>query len=124
MDTSPKGMGSSGYASAGHGFGTTAPLVWAWVCVLVVPLFFFFSFAAAQGIYAVVGHDPSTGDVPPLWANLAAALPALAIALVPCVAGVVFGRRATRAGHRAGLIPEALAVLLGFGMAVLVFVNL
>ena len=124
MDTSSKGIGSSSYASAGQSINTTTPLIWAWVCVVLVPVFFFFSFIAAQGIYVLIGHDPSTGDVPPLWANLAAGIPGLAIVLLPCVAGVVFGRRATRAGHRAGLVPLVLAVLLGIGMTVLVIVNL
>ena len=117
MNASPSGIGSSGY-------GTTTPLIWSWACVVLVPLFFFFSFIAAQGIYVLVGHDPSTGDVPPLWANLAAGIPGLAIVLLPSVAGVVFGRRSMRAGHRAGLVPLVLAVLLGLGATVLVVVNL
>ncbi len=124
MDTSPRGIDSSGYASARRGFGTTTPLIWSWVCLVLVPLFFFFSFIAAQGLYVLVGHDPSTGDVPPLWANLVAGIPALAIALTPCVAGVVFGRRAIRAGHRAAFVPLVLAVLLGLGMTLLVVLNL
>lgn len=124
MDASPSGIGSSGYASGRRGFGTTTPLIWSWVFVVLVPLFFFFSFIAAQGLYVLVGHDPSTGDVPPLWANLVAGVPGLAIVLAPCVAGVVFGRRAIRAGHRAGIAPLVLAVLLGLGMTVLVIVNL
>jgi hypothetical protein len=124
MDASPRGIGSSGYASAPRGFGTTTPLIWSWACVVLVPVFFFLSFIAAQGIYVLVGHDPSTGDVPPLWANLAAGVPGLAIALLPCVAGALLARRALRAGHRAGLVPLVLAVLLGVGMTVLVLVNL
>ncbi|OJV80220.1 MAG: hypothetical protein BGO37_02210 [Cellulomonas sp. 73-92] len=117
MDASPRSIGSSGY-------GTTTPLIWSWACVVLVPVFFFFSFIAAQGIYVLVGHDPSTGDVTPLWANLAAGIPGLAIALLPCIAGVVFARRALRAGHRSGIVPLALAALLGVGMTVLVIVNL
>ena len=60
------------------------------------------AFAAAQGVYAVTGHDPSTGASPPLWADLAAGIPSLAILLTPCVAGVVHGRRAMRPASAPG----------------------
>lgn len=66
----------------------------AWISVALVPVFLFLSFLVQTGIYALTGHDPGTGDVPPLWASLAAGLPGLAILLVPCIAGVVHGRRA------------------------------
>ena len=79
--------------------------------VALVPVFFFLAFAAAQGIYAVTGHDPSTGASPPLWADLAAGIPFLAILLTPCVAGVVLGRRAVRAGVRAGCVAVVLTAV-------------
>jgi len=96
----------------------------AWISIALVPVFFFLSFLVQTGIYVLTGHDPSTGDVPPLWANLAAGLPGLAILLVPCVAGVVYGLRAARAGVRSGLVPAVLAALLGVGALVLTVVNL
>jgi hypothetical protein len=92
----------------------------AWISIALVPVFFMVSFAAAQGIYAWTGYDPSAGAIPPLWADLAAGLPALAILLVPCVAGVFYGVRAIRAGVRAGLVPAVLAALLGVGAGLLV----
>ena len=92
--------------------------------VVLIPVFLLLSFAATTGIYALTGHDPSTGDVPPLWANLAAGLPGLAILLVPCVAGVVYGWRAVRSGVRAGLVPAVLAALMGAGAVVLTVANL
>lgn len=95
----------------------------AWASVLLVPVFFFVAFAAAQGIYALTGYDPSTGATPPLWADLAAGLPSLAILLVPCIAGVFYGRRAAQAGIRAGLVPAAIAALLGLGAVLLVVLN-
>ncbi|WP_345205123.1 hypothetical protein [Fodinibacter luteus] len=86
-------------------------------------MFFVVSFVAQTVIYALTGYDPSSGTVP-LWANLAAGLPGLAIVLVPCVAGVVYGWRAVRAGVRAGLVPAVLAALLGVGAVVLTAANL
>ena len=113
---------SSDNASArGQGPQTQTPLVRAWISLALIPVFFFVSFAVAQGIYALTGYDPSAGATPPLWADLAAGLPALAILLVPCVAGVVYGLRAARSGVRAGLVPAVLATLLGVGAALLVF---
>ncbi|GAA4405526.1 hypothetical protein GCM10023168_19310 [Fodinibacter luteus] len=99
------------------------PLARAWTSVASIPLFFVVSFVAQTVIYALTGYDPSSGTVP-LWANLAAGLPGLAIVLVPCVAGVVYGWRAVRAGVRAGLVPAVLAALLGVGAVVLTAANL
>ena len=100
------------------------PLTSAWLSVALAPVCFFLAFAAGQGVYAVTGHDPSTGASPPLWADLAAGIPSLAILLTPCVAGVVHGRRAMRAGVRAGLVPAVLAALIGVAAVVLTVVNL
>ena len=111
---------SSGGASIGQGVGRQSQLARAWIWIGLVPVFFFAAFAAAQGIYALTGYDPSAGATPPLWADLAAGLPFLAIVLIPCVRAFVYGRRAARAGVRAGLAPAAVAVLLGVGAVLLV----
>jgi len=112
---------SSSNAADGQGPRARSPLARAWISLALVPAFFIAAFAVAQVIYAQTGYDPSAGANPPLWADLAAGLPALAILLTPCVAGVVYGVRATRAGVRAGLVPAVLAALLGVGAALLVF---
>lgn len=96
------------------------PLARAWISVAVIPVFFFAAFAVAQGIYALTGHDPSTGATPPLWADLAAGIPALAVVLIPCVAAVVYGLRAARAHVRAGLVPAVVAALAAVGAVLLV----
>ena len=114
---------SSSGTSVGEGPRTTSPLAKAWISIALVPVFFF-TFAAAQGIYALTGFDPSAAATPPLWADLAAGLPALAILLIPCVSGVVYGRRAARASVRAGLLPATIAALLGVGAVLLVFLNM
>lgn len=97
-----------------------SPLYRAWISIALVPVFFLGAFAVAYGIYAVTGHDPSTGATPPRWVDVAAGLGALAVLLVPCVAGVLFGRQAARAGAPAGRVPEVLAALLALGSVALV----
>ena len=124
MATTTNSTSSTNHAPEGQGPWTRTALGRAWASVALIPVFFFLSFAVQTVIYALTGHDPSTGDVPPLWANLAAGLPGLAILLVPCVAGVVYGWRAARAGVRAGLVPAVLSALLGVGAVVLTVVNL
>jgi hypothetical protein len=111
------------HPSAGLGPRPQPPLVRSWISLALVPVFFAISFVAQEGIYALTGYDPSTGDAP-LWADLVAGLPGLAILLIPCVSAVVYGRRATREGVRTGLVPEVLGVLLGVGAVVLTVVNL
>ena len=69
--------------SAGPGPRDRAPLTRAWISVALVPVFFFVAFAAAQGIYALTGYDPSAGATPPLWADLVAGIPALLILFLP-----------------------------------------
>lgn len=114
---------SSSHASIGQGPRSQTPLARAWISIALVPVFFFASFAASQGIYTLTGYDPSAGATPPLWADLAAGLPGLAILLIPCIGGVVYGRRAARAGVHAGLVPAAIAALLGVGAVVMVVLN-
>jgi hypothetical protein len=83
-------------------------------------VFFFVAFAAAQGIYALTGYDPSAGATPPLWADLVAGIPALLIRFLPCAGAVVYGLRAWREGARAGLVPVVLGALVAVGGVLLV----
>lgn len=98
-------------------------LVRAWVSVALVPIFFLVAFAAAAGVYALTGYDPSAGATPPFWADLAAGLVSLAILLGICAVGVLHGLRAARHGRRAGLVPAGIAALLGIGSVALVVLN-
>lgn len=106
--------------STGEGPRSSTPLARAWVSVALVPVFFLVAFAAAQGIYALTGYDPSAGATPPLWADVAAGLPALLILLLPCAAAVAYGLRAYREGARSGLVPVVLAALVAAGGVLLV----
>jgi hypothetical protein len=100
-----------------------ASLIRAWVSVALVPVFFLVAFAAAAGVYALTGYDPSAGATPPFWADLAAGLVSLAILLSVCAVGVVHGLRAARGGRSAGLVPAVIAALLGLGSVLLVVLN-
>ncbi len=125
MATTTSSTSSTGSAPVDQGPPTRKALGRAWTSIALIPIFFMVSFAAQTGIYVLIGHDPSTGEVPPLWATLAAGIPGLGILLVPCIAGVVYGRRAAvREGVRAGLVPAVLAALVGVGAVVLTVVNL
>ena len=123
MVNTPDSTHSTNHASVGQGPRTQTPLAGAWVCVALIPVFFFVSFGVQEVIYALTGYDSSPGTAP-LWVNLAAGLPGLAILLIPCIACVVYGRRATRTCVRAGLVPEVLAALVGVTAVVLTAVNL
>lgn len=122
MATTTGSTGSTDKTPTGQTGRAATPLGRAWTWVALVPVFFIVSFAVQTGIYALTGYDPSTGDVP-LWADLTAAIPGLAIVLVPCVVGVVYGVRAVRSGVRAGMVPLVVAALLGVGVTVLTAVN-
>jgi hypothetical protein len=106
--------------STGGGPRDQTPLARAWISIALVPVFFFVAFAAAQGIYALTGYDPSAGATPPLWADLAAGIPALLILFLPCAGAVVYGLRASREGARAGLVPVVLGALVAVGGVLLV----
>ena len=98
-------------------------LIRAWVSIALVPVFFLVAFAAASGVYALTGYDPSAGATPPFWADLAAGLVSSAILVGICIVGVVHGLRAARHGRRAGLVPAGIAALLGIGSVLLVVLN-
>lgn len=109
-----------------HHAGTSSrgdPLARAWTGLALIPVFFFVGFAIAQVLYAVFGYEPENDDAP-LWVDLVASLAAVAVTLVPCVGAVVYGRRASEAGHRGARVPMAIGALAGVALVVLTAVNL
>lgn len=94
----------------------------AWVAVVLIPVFFFIAFALGYVLYDVFGYAPENNDAP-LVLDISAAIVALAVSLVPCVAAVVFGRRTARGGDRRGLAPLALGALAGLGLTILTIVT-
>jgi len=90
----------------------------AWAGVALVPVFFFIAFAVGQGIYAAMGYKPENADTPG-WAVLVASVLIVAISLIPCIAAVHYGMRASNWGDRRGLFPAAVGAVVGVGLLVL-----
>lgn len=108
-----------------HAAATTAgggPFTRAWIAVALVPVAFILALAVGEGLYSLMGYP--TGNTLPLWVDLVASAAALGIFLVPCVAAVLFGRRATGAGERRGWVPLAVGACAGLGMTILTVVTL
>lgn len=94
----------------------------AWVGVALVPVFFFVAFAVGEGVYALMGYKPENADAP-VWAVVVASALVVVVVLIPCVAAVYFGRRATKAGDRRGMYPAVIGAVAGFGWVVLTIVS-
>ncbi len=78
----------------------------AWVAVAVIPVAFVLAMAVGEGLQSLSGH--ADGDVPTGTALLIG-LPVTAVAMIPALLAVLFGRRASREGHRSG----RYAVIIG-----------
>jgi hypothetical protein len=87
-----------------------------------VPLFFFIAFAVGEGIYALMGYQPEDADAP-VWAVVVASALVLLVVLIPCVAGVYFGRRAIKGGDRRGLFPAVIGAVAAVGWVALTIVS-
>jgi hypothetical protein len=100
--------------TSSHGEST----VRAWVGVALIPVFFVLGFVVGEVLYSVLGYKPENDDAP-LWADLVASLPALAVTLVPCLVAVIYGWRASKAGSRSALVPMIIGALTGTALMVL-----
>lgn len=105
-----------------HRLAGTSPndnlLTRAWAGVALIPVFFFVGFAVGQVLYAILGYKPENDDAP-LWVDLVASLAALTVTLVPCIAAVVYGRRASDAGRRSARGPMTIGALAGAALVIL-----
>lgn len=94
-----------------------------WVSFAVLPLFLVLAMVVGEVLYALLGYQPENADAP-LWAELVASLPALAVMLVPSVAAGYYGLRAFRVGDRRAVVPAVLAGLVGLWFTVPTVVGL
>jgi hypothetical protein len=94
----------------------------AWLAVGLVPIAAFASFALGYLLFDLLGYEAGAGTEP-LWADLVGAVVTLLVCLPPCVAAVVYGRRARRVGERGGLLPLTIGALAGVGLTTLVVVT-
>lgn len=109
-----------------HPAGTSSKvnlLARAWTGLALIPVFFLVGFALGEVLYAVLGYKPENDDAP-LWADLVASLAALAVTLVPCIGAVVYGRRASEAGHHGARVPMAIGALAGAALVILTALNI
>ncbi len=97
-------------------------LGWAWAAVALIPVFFFIAIGVGEGVISLLGY--TAGEVNnPIWATLVSDLAAIAVVLLPCLAAVIFGRRAYKAGNRRGLLPAVLGMVAGLGWLILTIVS-
>jgi hypothetical protein len=94
----------------------------AWIAVALIPVFFLVSFALSYVLYDVFGYAPENNDAP-LWVDLVVAIIGVAIFLVPCIAAMIYGRRAARGGDRRGLVALGLGAVAGAALIVLTVVT-
>jgi hypothetical protein len=99
-------------------------LLSAWVFVILVPAAVLPAVLVGEAITALLGYGLTHEQPMPLAAELAVGLPALAVAVLPGLAATVFGLRARRAGHRAGILPAAIGALSVLYWVVLTVVGL
>src|SRR6476661_176152 len=83
----------------------------AWIAVASIPVAFVVAFAVGEGLYALLGYKPEDATEP-LWVMLVAAVPAIVLFLVPCVAAVWYGNRARAQGRHAALLPMVIGAVL------------
>ena len=65
----------------------------------------------------------SSGGDEPLWVDLVVAIIAMTVLLVPCVAAVLYGRRARLAGVRGAAVPIVIGAVVGAAGIVLTIVT-
>jgi hypothetical protein len=105
---------------------TSPAAVWlgrAWIAVALIPAFFILAFAVGQVLYSLMGYLPENAGIP-LWVDLAATIPTMAVFLVPCAAAVLYGRRVNSVGDRRGLAPLGIGALAGLGLLILSIVTI
>ncbi|GAA4729541.1 hypothetical protein GCM10025782_30640 [Pedococcus ginsenosidimutans] len=97
-------------------------LTMAWVAVASIPVAFVVAFAVGEGLYALLGYKPEDATEP-LWVMLVAAVPAIVLFLVPCVAAVWYGNRARAQGRHVALLPMVIGAVLGAWMVIINIVS-
>lgn len=94
----------------------------AWGAVVSVPLFFLLAFAVGEALYAVMGYKPENADAP-IWVVVVADVATLTVAVLPCAAAMVLGRRAQNEGDRRGRLPLVLGAIAGVALVILTVVS-
>jgi hypothetical protein len=83
----------------------------AWTAVVLIPVFAILSYAPGEVTLSAFGY--SSGGDEPFWVSLVVSVVAMSILLVPCVAAVLYGRRARRTGVRGAAVPIVIGAVVG-----------
>jgi hypothetical protein len=87
-------------------------LVRAWISVALLPLSVVLAVLVGEGLVALLGYPPGSGDVVPRPLGIAVGLPMVGLAILPGVLAWLFGTRASREGDRRGLVPAVIGAVL------------
>lgn len=93
----------------------------AWIAVATIPVFAVLAFVAGEVALSVLGH-PSGGDAP-VAVSLTADVIATVVALIPCAAAIVLGRRARAAHEPRAVVPIVIGAVVGAGWVLLTLVT-
>ena len=93
----------------------------AWIAIGLIPVFFFIAMGVGEGLMSLLGYP--AGGAAPAWVTVVTDLAATVTVLLPCLAAVFFGRRASKAGDRWGLLPAVLGTCAGLGWLILAIVS-
>lgn len=96
---------------------STRDVTYSYVSLALSPVFFLVAIAAGEGVVTACGY--AVGGSYPWWVAVLSDASALALVLVPCSGAVVFGRRASRAGRRHGIIAAVLGAVIAVAWIVL-----
>lgn len=84
----------------------------AWWSLVLLPPAFVAAFVVGEGLLTLYGYDTDGSTTPPVWAILAAGLPALVVFAVPALVSTYFGRRGVAAGDPSARVPMLVAIAL------------
>ncbi|WEV77052.1 hypothetical protein O9K63_10655 [Janibacter cremeus] len=85
----------------------------AWLSVLLLPIAFGLAFLIGEGLIGLFGYPVGdTAGEAPLWAILAATIPALLVFCLPALLSSWFARRAASHGDRRGWVPATLLAVV------------
>jgi hypothetical protein len=79
------------------------------------------AFALGEGIVSLLGYP--VGGSNPLWVSLNSDLVVCTLLLIPCVSGVVFGRKAKGTAATNAWLPTVIGALVGSAILMLTLVT-
>lgn len=74
-----------------------------------------------EGVTSLLGYP--AGSAAPTWDTVVTDVAATVTVLLPCLAAVLYGRPAYKAGDRRGVLPAVLGTAAGLGWRILTIVS-